>query len=245
MTINELFELDDLRTKLIRGNNTKKLKSTYLIKTFTTNLNTISLWEEKILSTIGKNPMKDHRIKTAANWLNRKSKKVLDIGVGDGELEKMICRERKDVKIFGVDITQKGLKQALTKSNFTPIIASIHQLPFKNKFDTIYLLEVLEHFEYFHTFKILKEIKKSLNRKGEFILSVPINEKYSSGFNPNQHMRRYSELLIIKELELAGFKISQTQTFYAFHNNYKLKNLIAKVVKTKWSPNAILIKATK
>jgi hypothetical protein len=83
-----------------------------------------------------------------------------------------------------------------------------------------------------------------MTKNTDLVISVPVNEKYSNTCNPNGHMRRYSIELIKAELKIAGFKIIEIRTLIAFNKNYLLKKIIAKyILRNKWQPNVVIIKA--
>jgi hypothetical protein len=80
-----------------------------------------------------------------------------------------------------------------------------------------------------------------LKGRGQFIISVPVFEKYTLEFNPNRHMRAYTPELFLAELNIAGFKIEKVKELYAFSRFYLLKNLARKYfLKNRWKPNVIL-----
>ena len=81
-----------------------------------------------------------------------------------------------------------------------------------DKFDTIIMLEVLEHIE--DDFKTLKNINNMLKRGGKLIISVP-NKHPLHIINPvryTQHKRHYSMTQITSLLKRAGFSINYTNT---------------------------------
>jgi TolB-like protein len=61
--------------------------------------------------------------------------------------------------------------------------------------------------------------------------------------NPNGHLRMYTEDLITAELRLAGFKVLAVKTLFAFKNFYKVKKIIARILKNRWKPNNIIVLA--
>jgi hypothetical protein len=56
-------------------------------------------------------------------------------------------------------------------------------------------------------------------------------------------MRAYTPKLFLAELKLMEFKIEKSKKFYAFKDLYLIKNLLRKILKTKWKPNVILVSA--
>lgn len=230
MTIDDLFALDEQRTKLIHAGQLDKLQKTYQKKINTKNINTSDFWTDHLVNEKeDHNPMRDDRIHTVSRLVSPHSKTIFNIGVGDGRLEQELNSNHPG-KLFGMDITTPGLTQALKKAQFTALCGSVTDIPINNKFDTITILEVLEHLLYTEIFTALGEIKRLLSKKGELIISVPINETYTSQHNPNGHMRRYSIDLIKTELNLAGYKVIHQETLYAFNNFYDIKKLLARTI---------------
>lgn len=247
LTIDGLFKLDQERSILVNKNKDDLLIQTYSKKYSLKNLNTSIFWTEKLVGAESSHdPMKDDRVMTVAKLIPKESRSILNIGVGDGDLEKNInslgkCRYLR----LGLDITREGLVEARKKSDFSPLCGSILALPLhSNKFDIVSVLEVLEHLPYYQIFSALDEIKRVLKPGGILLVSVPVNETYTSDNNPNGHMRRYSVGLILKELELSGFKIEHYETLFAFSGMYRIKKILARyILKNKWLPNVVIIKA--
>ena len=99
-----------------------------------------------------------------------KSKKLLDIGCGDGRFFKYL---KKYIQIYGIDLSKNAIKKA--KKNFSYaniILGSAEKLPFENKsFDYITYLGTLEHFISME--KSLKESKRVLKDDGKCLVLVP------------------------------------------------------------------------
>ena len=212
------------------------------------NLNTPGFWD-KIYSenlTLGdQDSMTRDRIKTAVNFISKRELKILDIGAGMGFIEELIIKE-KDKEIYANDFSEVSV--AYLKKNFKGRFSkqSIYKLEYPQKFfDVILVLEILEHIPPSKIFKVLKSISKLLKSNGTLIVSVPMNEGLENmKYNPSGHVRMYSKDLIKAELEIAGFKVIEYKTLFAFNNLYKIKTAIAKVLKTH-KPNNIILKARK
>ncbi|MFC1750327.1 class I SAM-dependent methyltransferase [Pseudomonadota bacterium] len=245
-TIDELFKLDDLRTKYCDENNLTALKYSYKKNTSIINFNTSDFWSEHLNNQYCTNdPMRDDRIKTVRKMIDPDSISLLNIGVGDGRLEVDLNRNKHLQELIGVDITQTGLQKAMKRAKFNGVVGSINQLPINKQFDTITILEVLEHLLFSQISNVMKEINRLLKPTGELIISVPINEHYTSSFNPNGHLRRYSIKLITNELIIHGFKPKETILLTAFNTHYKVKKIISKIITNRWLPNVVIIKSKK
>lgn len=243
-----LFELDEKRAELLRNNDLEGFKKTYSKKVRRKNINTPDFWTNHLLTeSNSRDYMMEDRLEIVSREVLRSTGNVLNIGVGRGLLEEIVLTSNNSIGLFGVDITLPGLKKARQKSNFYPVCSSIMELPFSSKkFNTVTILEVLEHLYYDQILQALSESRRVLSECGILVVSVPINEKYSSGFNPNGHMRRYTKSIITKELEISGFDIINVYELYAFSSYYKLKKLIVSLGLTnRWSPNDLIIVARK
>jgi len=248
-TIDELFTLDEKRTSLIKKGDISSLKKTYSITHKVDNDNTASFWTNRLeKETYSMDYMKIDRINTVSEYLIKYSKKNnLNIGVGDGELERELKVLSNDTEIIGLDITYSGLKDALQKTDFPAICSSIKDLPFKkDSLQLVSVLEVLEHLIFSEILDVLDSINSILKKNGYLLISVPVNEKYSSSYNPNRHYRRYSGELIMEELKMSGFEILEFEYLFAFSKYYYLKKYLARsLLKKRWQPNVIIIVARK
>jgi len=110
------------------------------------------------------------RLKLALSLVNlNKDLKILDIGVGSGELMEIILKKHPGLDIKGIDIklhTQDSkLKRRIKIGNVT-------QMPFKdNTFDVAFALDTLEHVK--EVEKAILEIKRILKNKGLLVISAP------------------------------------------------------------------------
>lgn len=244
------FELDEIRDELIKKKEFKSFIESYKFKTVLINPNTQKVWNGKILK--GKkfndlDPMSMDRIMQIVKMIKGKSGKILDLGFGYGYFEQKIKEKKNRFILYGIDISRFAVNEARKKYGCNFFTGNISdKLPFKeNYFDYVVSLECLEHIESDKIFGILKEIKRVLKEKGKAIFSVPINEKYTLTYNPNNHLRRYSRRIFIQELIYSGFKIEKTIELYAFSRNYHFKKLINSFLKLKKTPNILIVKCTK
>lgn len=254
---NNPFEVENLRAKLADG-----LKFSELLMTYSLNYpeiedrNSSKLWDllNKDNCTLieEKNPMLKHRLKSVVNLINGYNLKILNIGFGSGNLEKIYFAMKKKFKWHGIDISRESVKRAskkYPKGKFE--VGNITNIKIKdNQFDYVIALEVLEHIRPAFTFNALKEINRVLKPDGKVIVSVPLNEgleeMVAKGENPNVHVRIYTPSLIKTELSIAGFKILKERILFAFSKFYKIKTFLSKyVIKGIRHPNNIIILAQK
>lgn len=96
-----------------------------------------------------------------------KSKKVLDLGCGDGEDSFEISKFAKHVT--GVDIEKNDLWKKRKKTNLKFVISPAEKLPFKsNTFDALFLKDVIHHVNDME--KTLKEIKRVTTKDAVIVL---------------------------------------------------------------------------
>lgn len=243
------IEIEKRRQKLARDGQLKKLRETYFgIFPEIKDLNTPKFWDEiykENSSLVNQDGMTRDRIVTAVRFIPKGRINLLDIGAGRGFVEELINRNKK-INIYGNDFSKTSIKTLKNKFNGNFSVQSIYNLKYpKDFFDVILVLEVLEHIPPSKLIKILEKICNLLKKGGVLIVSVPMNEGLEHmDTNPNGHVRLYTEELIKSELKIAGFKPVKTKTFFAFHNQYLLRSMFAKITRRK-NPNNIIIKSIK
>jgi 2-polyprenyl-3-methyl-5-hydroxy-6-metoxy-1,4-benzoquinol methylase len=198
------------------------------------------------------NPMAWDRLNLVTKWI-KQSKfivKVLNIGFGPANLEKLILNQSNNYIWLGIDISNESVINAnklFRNASFKR--QEINNIKGKNNyFNLILALEVLEHISPSKIFAELKKIHTLLNTNGILIISVPLNEDLESmlekGVNPNAHVRIYTPKLIEAELKLSGFEIIRTKKLYAFNDNYFIKSIISNIFGFR-KPNNIILEAVK
>lgn len=249
------FELENYREQCALSNSDKAFLATYndtglpIIK----NENTRKEWESQLgdIPHVA-DPMTDDRINTTVSLIKQHPQihSILDIGIGNAWVEKkLFAAHEGPYSLTGIDITPlnlKKLEQSLPGTYYVGDVLSLPKPLLSSTFSCVLLLEVLEHISPKDTFSALKTIRKLLSKDGHFILSVPIyedlEEKIKNKQNVSKHVRRYTPPIIKKELELAGFKLQSTSTFYAFSTMYTVKSMCARLTGIR-KPNVILIDA--
>lgn len=243
------FALEIKRSLLAKENRLIELKTSY-DKKFSEipDNNTSEMWSELNLIEIARmdNPMAWDRVHVCVELaMNRNN--ILDIGFGSGIVEDLMSKRNSEIKISGIDIAKESVKKIrvkIPKGQFC--IGSILDLPYRrSSFDCVLALEVMEHIQPSNTFIALGEVFRVLKRGGIFIVSVPLNEGLEvlvkNKKNFNAHVRVYTPELIKAELVLAGFSLNFERYLYAFHSFYKIKSIIARILKMKYKPNNIIL----
>lgn len=140
-----------------------------------------------------------------------KGHKVLDVGCGTGTLAMELVRR-------GHDVICQDPSQALTdlcrlmfaKWNAGPVQVlrrSAEEISETNVYDTVLLLDVLEHTE--NDRRVLHNIFQSIKPGGQLVLTVPA---FAFLFGPRDlelgHYRRYDRRVLTDLLSESGFKLS-------------------------------------
>ncbi len=143
-----------------------------------------------------------------------KNKKVLDIGCWTGQFEKLAVKTTK--QITGIDPGKNAILQAkkmVPNARFK--VGNALDLPFSDKsFDTITMLDVIEHIPKNTESICLKEIRRVLKPDGYLILSTPNAHILSILLDPAFFLighRHYTKKDLTKLLEKSGFKILKTK----------------------------------
>lgn len=141
-----------------------------------------------------------------------KNKKILDVGCWTGQFIKLALNDTK--KVTGIEPSSDAVKYA--KKNLkqaTFLQGSALSLPFPNKtFDTITLLEVIEHVPTDTEIIALKEINRTLKKSGYLILSTPTNNPISVILDPAYFLlghRHYGEKQLRRLLKKSGFTVKE------------------------------------
>ncbi len=113
--------------------------------------------------------------KTRSLVLSKNKPQLLNIGAGNGFLEKQLLQEGHD--IYSLDLSDETVLR-LKSEGIKSYTGTITQSPFKDsQFDAIIASEVLEHLSKNDLPIALNEIKRTLKNNGYFIGTVPYEEK--------------------------------------------------------------------
>lgn len=143
------------------------------------------------------------RTRDRIHWICSKveGETVLDIGCSQGIAELILAREGK--KAVGIDIEESVIvyaNEALqnqsdsVKRNVKYFASSVFDYESSQKFDTVILTEVMEHFT--SSSSLLNKVKSFLTDNGTIVITVPfgINDYFD-------HKKTYYMLNLLEELE--------------------------------------------
>ncbi len=113
------------------------------------------------------------KINLVKNYFPKKSKLVLDLGSGDGVLNKFIS---KDVNLISMDLSFELLK---LNSNKNKILANAQKLPFKNNsLDFIFSFTIIQDIDLKMISIVIEEMKRVIKKEGKLILSfIKVSKK--------------------------------------------------------------------
>ena len=127
-----------------------------------------------------------------------KTHSILDAGCGEGYISYYLS---KKAKVVGLDISTKLIKEnkklAHKRLSFIALDLNYLSKKFKNRFDKIICLEVLEHAKNFEN--IIHNFSKALKKKGILFATIPIFEGHGH-FN-------YDISYVKRIIEKEGFKV--------------------------------------
>ncbi|MFH1047620.1 MAG: methyltransferase domain-containing protein [Patescibacteria group bacterium] len=148
--------------------------------------------------------------------------KVLDIGCGNGVLDKAIADNIERISVVGIELNEKNVEWAKKNSvhpNITFINADVLTYALKEKFDVVILSNVLEHIE--RRVEFLKKVKEKCQPE-YFLIRVPMYERDwriplqdELGLNyflDSTHFIEYKIDELHHELAAAGLEIEKLQT---------------------------------
>lgn len=230
LTISDPFDLEFKRDFYSKRLQTKKFKSLYSKKyPEISNTNSGKMWDVLNFSRreLHNSPIYKDKILQITKYLQDKKGNLLNVGFGNGVLEQRI----NNYNLFGIDISEKSVKNIKRKIEGDFRVGNILRIPYKsNLFDCVLCLDVLEHISPRNTFKALKEINRVAKKNSILIISVPLNEgleeMLQNGINPNAHVRVYTENILKMELKISGFDVEKLIFLSAFNKNYSIKKLI-------------------
>ena len=164
----------------------------------------------KVNLVFDQKPSFHHVFNTKFSLAYIKNKKVLDIGCWTGQFEQLASKYTKN--ITGIDPGIEAIKTAkklVPKASFR--VGNALNLDFKeNSFDTVTILDVLEHIPKNTEDICIKEIKKILKPNGYLIISTPHAHPISTFLDPAYYLighRHYTENKLRNLLTSNDFKV--------------------------------------
>ena len=124
-------------------------------------------------------------IKNAVEFVNvKKGSKILDAGCGTGNLLKILEDENKNLRLYGIDISEEMLKVARKKLKLVKIkLGSVEKLNFKKDFfDYIFSIDAFHH--YYNSTLVMRNFYRILKKGGylvivDFSFSIFFNKIFS------------------------------------------------------------------
>lgn len=153
--------------------------------------------------------------KIADNINRSKIIKIVDIGFGHGT--KLPSELINRVRLVGIDVNFDSLSRIkkLSDSKALFVNADALALPFKESFEMVLLLDVLEHID--DDEKALRNIHDILKKDGLLVMMVPaVPSLYSKFDRLAFHKRRYALKELERKLTRAGFSVKKISYFIFF-----------------------------
>lgn len=151
----------------------------------------------------------------------------LDIGCCDGTFTKIILDESKATKIYAIDVLESCVDYAKEKyKGNKKLVFSFGEattLPFPSKkFDAVFCLEALEHFQY--PLQAIVEMKRVLKPNGKVFILIPHENtlfkiiwsfwtKSRGKIWKGTHLQHYSNSEFVTMIQKGGFTIINNHTF--------------------------------
>ena len=153
---------------------------------------------------------------------------IFDDGSGDGRLLYELRKQNSNIKISGLDYSERAVSFAKIFNPGIEIqIADLTQnIPFEDdSFDTVISVETLEHIEPAKIPLVMGNFQKMLKGNGVLIVTVP-HKNRPLDLKHYQHYQHFSSHTLIKLLE-PYFDIEST---HGYHHASKGRNLILKII---------------
>ncbi len=144
---------------------------------------------------------------------NKKKNYILEIGCGSGGNLLMLSRYGQ---VYGIEPDKESREYAKARNVGVIKDGTLpDNIPYKKKFDLIFLLDVIEHLD--DDEKALKSLQKYLKTDGKIIITVPAYQfLWSSHDEVNFHKRRYKLKKLTTKLKNNGYQILYSSYFNTF-----------------------------
>lgn len=155
------------------------------------------------------------RYKMLISKVPKWSKKVLDVGCGNGELIRMLAEEGHEC--VALDLSENRLakfKDKAKKLGIVQIQGDAINVPLQDSsIDVIMCSEVLEHIKDYEN--VLKEVHRVLKPHGRIIVSVPYKEELmemvcphcGKRFVPYGHLHSFDKSKLVSSMNHCGFNV--------------------------------------
>ena len=142
--------------------------------------------------------------------LSNNPERVLDVGCGSGAL--LSCLPSKVFSV-GLEYNEKNALNSFRNGIRNIVVADALKIPFGGSiFDSVCILEVIEHIASEDSQKVLKEIELVLKNQGLVVISVPFDHWLSKLMDPAWIFghRHYSITNIRQQIACTGLVIRET-----------------------------------
>ncbi|MDD5459191.1 MAG: class I SAM-dependent methyltransferase [Phycisphaerae bacterium] len=143
--------------------------------------------------------------------------RVLDVGCKHAYLSEILNKQGINCNYYGIDISEKVIESLKNKQGTFKLCDITHGLPFEDDFfDSIVMLEVLEHVE--NPTYVLTELHRVLSDNGQLLISVP---------NPYSFINILSDIVKKPETEghIHSFTFRNLDSLFRF-TNWKIEKKI-------------------
>ena len=187
------------------------------------------------------------------------NKKLLDYGAGKGYLMDVISMNEKTSALDCGEFSEEGLSFLKNKYENSSIqvvnLSSTPSVIDSNKYDLVFLIEVVEHLDDDYLEKTISEVYRILKPGGKVIITTPFNENLEANnvccpdcgaiFHRVQHVRSWSIESIITAFNVfKPYHVSNTN-FFLFKSDLSLSlrilNLIRRSLGYKYTKRNHLI----
>lgn len=156
---------------------------------------------------------KRHLVETLVEHLFEEPKDltILELGCGTGGVTEVLT---KYGDVTGLDVSHAAVEYCKTRglnNVFVEDITSMDIEKYRDKFDLVLALDVLEHIQ--DDVKVMSKVREMLKEDGLFFINVPAHKfLWSEHDEALEHKRRYHRVELTKKLKDTGYEI--------VHNSY-------------------------
>lgn len=150
---------------------------------------------------------------------SKSSKKLLDLGCGQGHFTNKIKEKFSDYHVFGLDYSISAIEYASTKyKNIDFVVANAYTPPYLDEyFNIIILNNIWEHVP--DPLHLLKSVNRILKPNGQLIISTPSRYRYINlikvfqgkeiSFLSKNHVTEYTVGQIKEQLKYGGYNVNR------------------------------------
>ncbi len=167
---------------------------------------------------------------------------VLNIGVGVGDLERILADKKVDLSCL--DPSKTSIEKLRSELNLgeKAKVGYAQDIPFGDeRFDFVVMTEVLEHLSDGDLFSTLREVVRVLRPGGYFVGSVPADESLGAGrivcpycgeqFHRWGHQQSFSRQRLVNELEKHFSKVSVKRVYFSDFKKLNWKGKLSTIAR--------------